>query len=85
MNRINAAVGMTCDISQFHPLMLSGDRVGLSYTYCRLSTEQLQKKLRDAGVDFVSATGYDPHDMDDFRSVPRAYVVVTLDEYRRTD
>ena len=83
MNRINAAVGMTCDISQFHPMMIN-DKVMLSYTYCYLSTAELQKKLKDAGIDFLSATGYDPHEMDDVREVPRANVRVTLDEYRRT-
>lgn len=81
MNRINKAVGMTCDISHLHPIRL-GDRVMLTYTYVptHLTTEVLQAKLNSAGIKFLNANVSSDH-----VNVNRGSVLVTLDEYNKVD
>lgn len=79
MQRINKAVGMHCDISNLHPIMME-DRVLLTYTYCHLTTEQLRDRLNANGIKFLNA-----YCSTDCRNVNGAAVLVTLDEYNKVD
>lgn len=81
MKRINNAVGMFCDFSPLHPIMLK-DRVMLTYSYVPqdLTTEKLHDKLNSAGIKFINASVSPDH-----VNVNRASVLVTLDEYNKVD
>lgn len=81
MDRINNAVGMTCDSSYLHPIMLN-DRVMLTYSYVPqyLTTEVLHDRLNAAGIKFLNANVSPDH-----VNVNRALVLVTLDEYNKAD